>query len=115
MSYINIFAQAPAAEAAAASSTPVEATAATAATAQTGTIQPASSGSESPAVREEGSEWGTFITFGLIIVVFYFLLIRPQQKQQKELKASQDALKAGDEVITAGVFTARFAISKTMQ
>lgn len=95
MSYINIFAQAPAAAEAAAAATaaPAQATATT--------TQPA--GNEAPAAApQEGSAWGTFITFGLIIVIFYFLLIRPQQKQQKELKARQEALKAGDKIITAG-------------
>jgi preprotein translocase subunit YajC len=38
----------------------------------------------------------------LIFVVFYFLLIRPQQKRQKEQKAMVDALAKGDEVVTAG-------------
>jgi preprotein translocase subunit YajC len=38
----------------------------------------------------------------LIFVVFYFLLIRPQQKRQKEQKAMIDALTKGDEVVTAG-------------
>jgi preprotein translocase subunit YajC len=35
-------------------------------------------------------------------VVFYFLLIRPQVKRQKEHKAMVDALNKGDEVLTAG-------------
>ncbi len=38
----------------------------------------------------------------LIFVVFYFLLIRPQAKRQKEHKAMIDALNKGDEVVTAG-------------
>jgi preprotein translocase subunit YajC len=38
----------------------------------------------------------------LIVIVFYFLLIRPQQTQQKTLKALLGALKRGDRVITAG-------------
>ncbi len=38
----------------------------------------------------------------LIFVVFYFLLIRPQQKRAKEQRALIDAVKKGDEVITAG-------------
>ena len=42
------------------------------------------------------------ITLVLIFVIFYFIAIRPQRKQQKELKARQDALKPGDKVITAG-------------
>jgi preprotein translocase subunit YajC len=38
----------------------------------------------------------------LIVIVFYFLLIRPQQKQQKALKAKLGGLKRGDKVVTAG-------------
>ena len=38
----------------------------------------------------------------LIFIVFYFLLIRPQVKRQKEHKTMVDALNKGDEVVTAG-------------
>ena len=38
----------------------------------------------------------------MIFVVFYFLLILPQQKRQKKLKAMLDALKKGDKVVTSG-------------
>lgn len=38
----------------------------------------------------------------LIFVVFYFLLIRPQTKRQKEHKSMVDSLSKGDEVLTAG-------------
>jgi len=38
----------------------------------------------------------------LVFVVFYFLLIRPQQKRQKEHKAMLSALKRGDHVVTGG-------------
>ena len=38
----------------------------------------------------------------LILVVFYFLFIRPQQKRVKEHKAMVEALKKGDEVVTNG-------------
>lgn len=44
----------------------------------------------------------TFLPLILIFVVFYFLLIRPQQKKQKEHRAMVEAVQAGDEVITAG-------------
>ncbi len=45
------------------------------------------------------------ITFGLIIIIFYFIIIRPQRKQQKELKERQDSLRIGDEVITnSGIY-----------
>ena len=38
----------------------------------------------------------------LIFVVFYFLLIRPQQKKAKEHRATLEALRRGDRVVTAG-------------
>ncbi len=40
----------------------------------------------------------------LMFVIFYFLLIRPQQKRQKEVRAMQDSLQKGDKVITIGGF-----------
>ena len=40
--------------------------------------------------------------FLLIIVVFYFFMIRPQMKRQKELKKYREELKKGDKVITTG-------------
>ena len=54
------------------------------------------------AAGQEGDPMSMLITFGLIGVIFYFLLIRPQRKQQKELKERQDSLKAGDKVVSAG-------------
>ena len=42
-----------------------------------------------------------FLPLILIFVVFYFLLIRPQQKKAKEHRALLDSLKKGDQVITA--------------
>ncbi len=38
----------------------------------------------------------------LMIGVFYFFMIRPQMKKQKELKKFREALKAGDKVVTIG-------------
>ena len=54
------------------------------------------------AAEQQGDPMSMLITFGLIGVIFYFLLIRPQRKQQKELKERQDSLKAGDKVVSAG-------------
>ena len=50
----------------------------------------------------EGSGIGQFIPLILIFVIFYFFLIRPQQKKVKEHKAMIEALKRGDKVITSG-------------
>ena len=54
------------------------------------------------AAGQEGDPMSMLITFGLIGIIFYFLLIRPQRKQQKEIKERQDSLKAGDKVVSAG-------------
>ena len=43
-----------------------------------------------------------FIPLILIFVIFYFFLIRPQQKRVKDHKAMVASLKRGDEIITAG-------------
>lgn len=42
------------------------------------------------------------VTFGLIIVIFYFLIIRPQSKKQKDTQKMLSALKRGDKVVTIG-------------
>ncbi|EKZ0818549.1 preprotein translocase subunit YajC [Listeria monocytogenes] len=44
----------------------------------------------------------TFIPIILMIVLFYFLLIRPQQKRQKEVQNMQSSLAKGDKIITIG-------------
>jgi preprotein translocase subunit YajC len=49
-----------------------------------------------------GSGFAQFVPLILIFVIFYFFLIRPQQKKVKEHKLMVTALKRGDEVITSG-------------
>ena len=49
-----------------------------------------------------GGDIMAFLPMIAIIVVFYFLLIRPQQKRAKETKAMLSALQKGDEIVTAG-------------
>lgn len=44
-------------------------------------------------------------SFGLLIVVFYFFMIRPQKKKEKEAKQLRDNLQIGDEVTTIGGIT----------
>ena len=46
----------------------------------------------------------------LLIAIFYFLMIRPQQKKQKEIKKFRDALAKGDNVITAGGIYGRICV-----
>ena len=49
-----------------------------------------------------GSGFAQFIPLILIFVIFYFFLIRPQQKKVKEHRVMVSALKRGDEVVTSG-------------
>ncbi len=49
-----------------------------------------------------GSGFAQFIPLILIFVIFYFFLIRPQQKKIKDHKTMVAALKRGDEVVTGG-------------
>ncbi len=51
---------------------------------------------------EGGFDWSILIFIALIFGVFYFLMIRPQQKKQKQHRAMLQDLKKGDKVITSG-------------
>lgn len=60
-----------------------------------------------PIVFAQGGQPGgnpmlTFVPFILILVVFYFLLIRPQQRKQKEHQSMISSLDKGDKVVTSG-------------
>lgn len=50
----------------------------------------------------EGGLLSTLIMFGLIIGIFYFLILRPQQKKQKERQRLLESVKKGDKIVTAG-------------
>lgn len=54
------------------------------------------------AVTEGNTLGGTLIQLALILLIFYFLLIRPQQKRNKAHQDMVEALKAGDKVMTTG-------------
>ena len=54
------------------------------------------------AAQAQQPGWMQFLPFVLIIVVFYFFMIRPQMKRQKELRKYRESLKKGDKVITTG-------------
>lgn len=56
----------------------------------------------SPGAEGQGGGLLGFLPLVLIFVIFYFLLIRPQQKRAKEHKALLENLKKGDKVITSG-------------
>jgi len=50
----------------------------------------------------EGGLTSTLILFGMMALIFYFFLIRPQSKRQKEHQNLISQLKRGDEVVTNG-------------
>ncbi len=56
-----------------------------------------------------GGDLISFLPMVAIFVVFYFLLIRPQQKKAKEARAMLAALQKGDEVVTAGGVVGRIS------
>ena len=51
---------------------------------------------------KSGSGFEMLIMFGLIFVVFYFFMIRPQQKKAKDAKKFREALQKGARVVTIG-------------
>ena len=75
-----------------------------------GTTATNSTGSTSTATS--GSMWTTLITFGLIILIFYFLIIRPQKKRDKEARDMLAAMKKGDKVVTIGGIRGTVAVVK---
>ncbi len=50
----------------------------------------------------QGDPWMSMLPLVIVFIVFYFLLIRPQQKRQKEHKEMVGKMAIGDEVVTAG-------------
>lgn len=65
----------------------------------------AAAGAADGATAAQGSTMAMIMQIGsllLIFVVFYFLLIRPQKKKDKEIQKMRSNLQVGDEIITAG-------------
>lgn len=52
--------------------------------------------------QQQGGGIQTLLMFGLIALVFYFFMIRPQMKKNKEMRKFREALAVGDKIITAG-------------
>lgn len=49
-----------------------------------------------------GQGMQSILMLGLMVIVFYFFMIRPQMKKQKELKKFREGLKVGDKVVSIG-------------
>lgn len=54
-----------------------------------------------PAEGEQPSVWAMLGWFPILILLFYFLMIRPQVKREKEVKTMLEAIKVGDRVVTS--------------
>ena len=54
------------------------------------------------AAASAGADYYGIIMIVALIAIFYFMMIRPQQKKQKEIRKVREGLKKGDNVITAG-------------
>ncbi|HIP59689.1 MAG TPA: preprotein translocase subunit YajC [Campylobacterales bacterium] len=53
-------------------------------------------------MQEQGSILASMLPLVVLFGIFYFLIIRPQQKQAKQHKEMLEALKKGDKIITSG-------------
>lgn len=52
--------------------------------------------------QAQGSGLSSILMIVAMIAIFYFVMIRPQSKKQKELKRQREAMQKGDKVVTAG-------------
>ena len=67
------------------------------------------------ATGESGDIWSSLLTYApivIVIIAFYFVLIRPQQKKDKEDKAMRENLDIGDEIVPAGGIVGRIVSIK---
>ena len=53
-------------------------------------------------MEQSGSLIGSLLPLVVLFAIFYFLIIRPQQKQQKQHTAMLEALAKGDKIVTSG-------------
>jgi preprotein translocase subunit YajC len=51
---------------------------------------------------QKGADWSFFLMMGLLMVVFYFFMIRPQQKKAKDARKFRESLQKGTKVVTIG-------------
>jgi preprotein translocase subunit YajC len=73
-----------------------------------GTAANATDAAASAATQPTANIWTTllsFIPFVLVIVAFYFFLIRPQRKQEKETQKMRNSIEIGDQITTIGGIT----------
>jgi len=49
-----------------------------------------------------GGNWSMILMLVAVFAIMYFMMIRPQQKRQKEIQKMRESLKVGDKIVTAG-------------
>jgi len=65
--------------------------------------------------QQQGSPLGLFVPMILILVIMYFLMIRPQTQQRKQQMKVQDTLKSGDRIVTtAGIVGIVISVKDTI-
>ncbi|MEQ1550059.1 preprotein translocase subunit YajC [Sphingorhabdus sp.] len=64
-------------------------------------LSAAASGGQAPPA------WAQFVPLVAMAAVFWFLILRPQMRRQKELRSKVDGIKKGDQVLTGGGFLAK--------
>ena len=62
------------------------------------------SGSEGGAAAQQGGLMGMLFPLAIFVLIFYFFIIRPQKKRDKQQKNMIDSISRGDQVITIGGF-----------
>ena len=65
------------------------------------TATPATGSTATSGTGQQGSALGFVVPMGLMLVILYFMMIRPQSQRAKKLAKLVDSLKAGDKVVTA--------------
>ena len=72
--------------------------------AQAGEVQPADADAPAGAPAQQGGGFGMFVPMLLIFAIFYFMMIKPQQRKEKERRKMIEELRAGAKVVFAGGF-----------
>ena len=71
-----------------------------------------STGTSAEGTASSGSSWSMILLLGLMFVVMYFLMIRPQKKKQAEEQKLRDSVQIGDEITTIGGINGRVVTVK---
>ena len=74
--------------------------------------QPAADGATAPAAPQQQSGFGMLVPMLLIFALFYFMMIKPQQRKEKERRKMIDELRAGAKVLFAGGFIGKIVEAK---